>query len=125
MNTEIISFALQQWDRLLNDTNFGFSLNRFYGILGELETKIGGVRKLADCVGNMNWPSRGVYFFFDQGENRSDSGDGSRVVRVGTHALRSGSKTKLWTRLSQHRGVLNTVAEITVVRSSGKLWERH
>ena len=27
-----------------------------------------------------------------------------RVVRVGTHALKSGSKSTLWQRLSQHRG---------------------
>lgn len=30
--------------------------------------------------------------------------EGPRVVRVGTHALKSGSGTKLWTRLSQHKG---------------------
>lgn len=40
----------------------------------------------------------------EQGELRSDSGSGLRVVRVGTHALNAGSGTKLWTRLSQHRG---------------------
>jgi hypothetical protein len=84
---------------VLQDTRLD-NLNRFYGILGELETTIGGVRKLADSVGHMNWPRRGVYFFFEQGEKRSDSGGGPRVVRVGTHAVRSGSKTKLWTRLS-------------------------
>ena len=32
------------------------------------------------------------------------SGTGSRVVRVGTHALKAGSRTTLWQRLSQHRG---------------------
>jgi hypothetical protein len=38
------------------------------------------------------------------GEMRSDSGVGPRIVRVGTHALKAGSTTRLWTRLSQHRG---------------------
>ncbi|MDG4901409.1 MULTISPECIES: hypothetical protein [unclassified Mesorhizobium] len=52
----------------------------------------------------MNWPRRGVYFFFEDGERRSDSGTGPRVVRVGTHALKPESKSKLWGRLSQHRG---------------------
>lgn len=35
---------------------------------------------------------------------RSGSGAGLRVVRVGTHALKTGSKSTLWGRLSQHRG---------------------
>jgi hypothetical protein len=56
----------------------------------------------------MDWPNRGVYFFFEQGENRSDTGDQPRVVRVGTHALNRGSGAKLWTRLSQHRGQVKT-----------------
>jgi hypothetical protein len=40
----------------------------------------------------------------EDGECRSDSGDGLRVVRVGTHALTSSSRTTLWKRLSQHKG---------------------
>ncbi len=52
----------------------------------------------------MNWPNRGIYFFLEPGECRTDTGDGHRIVRVGTHALKSGSATKIWTRLSQHRG---------------------
>jgi hypothetical protein len=52
----------------------------------------------------MDWPRRGVYFFMEDGETRTDTGEGLRIVRVGTHALSSTSKTTLWTRLSQHRG---------------------
>ena len=62
------------------------------------------MRWLSSCTGRMAWPERGVYFFFESGEERSDSGTGLRVVRVGTHALTSGSSTTLWNRLSQHRG---------------------
>src|SRR5258708_8207856 len=40
----------------------------------------------------------------EDGEERSDSGQGPRIVRVGTHALKAGSKTTLWRRLSQHKG---------------------
>src|ERR1700693_4471658 len=76
----------------------------FYAILDDLEQAIGGPRKLAECSGRMNWPTRGVYFFREAGELRSDSGEGPRVVRVGTHALRLGGRSKLWTRLSQHKG---------------------
>jgi hypothetical protein len=45
-----------------------------------------------------------VYFFFEAGEMRSDSGVGPLVVRVGTHTLANGSLTTLWNRLAQHRG---------------------
>ena len=59
---------------------------------------------LADCNGRMNWPNRGIYFFCEAGEARSRSGAGLRVVRVGTHGLKAGSRSTLWARLSQHRG---------------------
>jgi hypothetical protein len=83
-------------------------LLRFYSIVESLDQKIGGARKLADCLIHMNWPKRGVYFFYEEGENRSDTGDGPRVVRVGTHALKAGSRTTLRTRLSQHKGQSKT-----------------
>ena len=79
-------------------------LIRFYQTLDELEENIGGARTLADCSGRMDWPRRGVYFFRESGENRAETGDGPRIVRVGTHALKEGSTAKLWTRLSQHKG---------------------
>jgi hypothetical protein len=49
----------------------------------------------------------GVYFFFETGEVRSDTGINPRVVRVGTHAITTGSRTTLWRRLAQHRGANN------------------
>lgn len=79
-------------------------LVRFYQILATLEEHVGGTRRLSDCSSRMAWPRRGVYFFFEPGERRSDSGVGPRVVRVGTHALKPGSSSSLWSRLSQHRG---------------------
>jgi hypothetical protein len=83
-------------------------LKEFYGILDHLAERVGGVRTLARSSGIEQWPARGVYFFFEKGEERADSGSGSRVVRVGTHALKDGSKTTLWNRLSQHRGVVRS-----------------
>jgi hypothetical protein len=77
---------------------------RLYELLNELEHRLGGKRRLSDCTGASSWPKRGVYFFFEPGEVRSNSGRGPRVVRIGTHALRVGSKSTLWNRLSQHRG---------------------
>ena len=79
-------------------------LIRFYSILDVLESEIGGKRKLADCHGRMEWPRRGVYFFREAGEARSDTGTGPRVVRVGTHALKEGGDATLWSRLCTHKG---------------------
>jgi len=86
------------------------TFSRFYSILDELDRAIGGERALAGCSGRMNWPKRGVYFFREPGENRTDTGNGPRIVRVGTHALKAGSGTTLWTRLSQHKGPPSTGA---------------
>ncbi|MCB1468125.1 MAG: hypothetical protein KDK08_13505 [Rhizobiaceae bacterium] len=80
-------------------------LQRFYELMAELDSCIEGKHLLRDCHGRMNWPLRGVYFFFEDGEVRGQSGNGPRVVRIGTHALKSGSRTSLWKRLSQHKGV--------------------
>lgn len=80
------------------------SLIYFYNLLVKLENRLGGKRTLENCDGRMNWPQRGVYFFFEQGENRTQTGTGLRVVRVGTHALTNNSRTTLWHRLSQHKG---------------------
>jgi hypothetical protein len=77
---------------------------RFYESLAALADRQGGARLLGDANGRMDWPRRGVYFFFEPGEERSGSGPGPRIVRVGTHALRAESQSSLWGRLSQHRG---------------------
>jgi len=64
-------------------------IDRFYGILRDLEDRLGGCRWLSRCDGKMDWPKRGIYFFFEMGEERT-AGRGLRVVRVGTHALIQG-----------------------------------
>jgi hypothetical protein len=51
----------------------------------------------------MDWPERGVYFFFSTDERRAETNQ-LRVTRVGTHAVSSGSGTSLWNRLRTHRG---------------------
>lgn len=72
-------------------------IKKFYDILACIEDHIKGCRTLAEGKGRINWPKRGVYFFFDAGEQRCCSGVGDRVVRVGMSA-------NLWKRLRQHRG---------------------
>lgn len=79
-------------------------LNRFYNLLGRLRELPGQGASLADCTGRMNWPLRGVYFFFEPGEHRAGDPGTPRVVRVGTHAVSTGSRSSLWGRLRGHRG---------------------
>jgi len=81
-------------------------INQFYEILAQIEADIGGKQVLKNCDGYMPMPERGVYFFFEPGEERTTSGEGLRCVRVGTHALKKNSKTTLWKRLRQHRGTV-------------------
>jgi hypothetical protein len=85
-------------DELIRD------LDCFYGILTDLRTRLGHVRRLSDCTGRDQWPTRGVYFFFEPDEYRAHRVDELRVVRVGTHAVSAGSQSTLWGRLRTHRG---------------------
>ncbi|PSQ17128.1 hypothetical protein BRD00_08860 [Halobacteriales archaeon QS_8_69_26] len=78
-------------------------LDRLYALLDRLEERVGGKRRLGDCTGHMDWPERGVYFFFAPDERRED-GDNLRLTRVGTHAVSAGSSTSMWNRLRAHRG---------------------
>ncbi len=79
-------------------------LERFYALIDRLRSRLGGTRTLADLRSFRDWPPRGVYFFFEPGEVRHESGEGMRIVRVGTHALGDGSRSTLRQRLGQHRG---------------------
>lgn len=78
-------------------------LDRLYDLFDRLEENVGGKQRLKDCTGYMDWPERGVYFFFAKDETR-ESTDQLRFTRVGTHAVSSGSGTSLWNRLRTHRG---------------------
>ena len=65
-----------------------------------------GKTTLSICTGRTKLPQRGVYFFFEIGEKRKELGYGLRVTRIGRHALKQGTQTTLWKRLSQHKGVV-------------------
>lgn len=79
-------------------------LGRFYELIDRLRSTARGARVLGDCSAATGWPTHGVYFFFEPGEQREAGGP--RIVRVGTHAVSAGSKTTLWNRLSDHRGTI-------------------
>ena len=77
-------------------------LRNFYALMDRLIILQGGHIRLSELGSSI--PRRGVYFFFDDSQPRSDSGEGPRIIRVGTHALTAGSSSSLRQRLSQHRG---------------------
>jgi len=86
------------------------ALNQLYALFETLERRVGGMQRLADCDGYMDWPDRGVYFFFAPDQHR-ESSDQLRLTRVGTHAISAGSSTSLWDRLRTHRGALSGTYE--------------
>lgn len=85
-------------------------LDRLYSLFDDLEQRVGGMQRLEDCDGYMDWPNRGVYFFFAPDHYR-ESTDQLRLTRVGTHAVSEGSSTSLWDRLRTHRGALSGTYE--------------
>lgn len=78
-------------------------IDRLYALLQRLENNVGGKRVLKECDGYMEWPDRGIYFFFSPDETRKN-GKQLRLTRIGTHAVSRGSQTSLWNRLRTHRG---------------------
>lgn len=82
-------------------------IRTFYQLMDELKKQLVGIRTLNTANGKIPWPKRGVYFFFEPGETRSTSGVGPRVVRIGTHGLIQNSKSTLWGRLRNHKGLTN------------------
>lgn len=82
--------------QLLND------LKRFYSNIKRLSGVAGQGIKLADAA-SYKIPLRGIYLFQDESEY-SRINDEARIVRIGTHAVSSGSKSTLWQRLRTHRG---------------------
>ena len=79
-------------------------VEQFYEQLDRLAATLDGGRQLASCHGRMDWPSHGVYFFYEPNEYRASGNEQFRVVRVGTHGVSAGSSRTLWNRLSNHKG---------------------
>lgn len=78
-------------------------LQRLYGAIRKLEGALGPSMTLS-AITPKNVAARGVYFFCEPGETRSQTGEGARIVRVGTHGLKIGASSTLAGRLRQHRG---------------------
>ena len=80
------------------------NLERFYSLLARLADAPGQGRPLCELPARSSLPERGVYFFLEPGERRAANPSVLRVVRVGTHAVSSGSKSTLYGRLKAHLG---------------------
>ena len=79
-------------------------LDRFYATLGALEaSRLQGL-ELGEYTGRSPLPALGVYFFREPGEFRLPTSSAPRIVRVGTHAVSTNSKSTLWQRLRAHLG---------------------
>lgn len=79
-------------------------LDRFYSLIARLAEMPSQGRPLRELPARSSIPGRGVYFFLEPGEYRSANPAVSRIVRVGTHAVSSGSKSTLRDRLKAHLG---------------------
>lgn len=79
-------------------------IGQFYSLLSRLERLDGQGLPLRSYSGKSRLPDRGVYFFREPTEFRSTAPNELRIVRVGTHALTTGSKSTLWKRLKAHLG---------------------
>ena len=79
-------------------------LERFYALIDRLSSRLAGKPTLADLRSFRDWPPRGVYYFFEPGEVRQESGRGP-ADRPRRHARPGdGSRSTLRQRLGQHRG---------------------
>jgi hypothetical protein len=80
----------------------GDAIDYFYALMRDLADRTGGPMHLTDGGLARACPKAGLYFFFENGEFRTNGEP--RVVRVGTHGLTATGKATLWGRLRQHRG---------------------
>jgi len=80
-------------------------IDRFYDLLDRVVASAPERLQLLSAHKSTSVPEkRGIYFFFEEGEDRMSRPFQPRVVRIGTHSVSTGSKATLWNRLRTHRG---------------------
>jgi len=80
-------------------------LVQLYDCLGRLNNRIDGPYYLSECDGTMEFPNRGLYFFFSPWSVlETDPAHQWFLTRIGTVGVARGSTNTLWNRLRQHRG---------------------
>jgi hypothetical protein len=55
-------------------------LNRLYRMFEDLKKWVDRMQRLSDSTGYMDWPKRGVYFFFAADETRDPDLQGARTM---------------------------------------------
>jgi hypothetical protein len=90
---------------------------KFYSLLDAHRRNIGGARTLANCSGRMAWPKRGIYFFYEMGENRTDTGRGCASSELALMPLKQAPKQNSG-RVCPNIKVSRRAAEIIEDRSS-------
>jgi hypothetical protein len=78
------------------------AIGRAYEAFSDL-AEASGLHRLRDILAE-EIPKQGVYFFFDDNEPTTFSSTVTRLVRVGTHGVSSGSVATLRNRLRTHLG---------------------
>lgn len=82
-------------------------LLRFYGLINQLENRVGQKYNLMSSESTLKKMGQGVYFLFEAGETRSDSARSLRIVKVGANLVDNPYPSDtLWKRLRQHRGTI-------------------
>ncbi|MBF0185927.1 MAG: hypothetical protein HQM06_16280 [Magnetococcales bacterium] len=84
------------------NSNIEKHTRQFYHLLSLLESLPNQGVQLSQLPSSKNIPFQGVYFFREPGELVFK--EIPRIVRVGTHAISSGSKSSLHERLKAHLG---------------------
>ena len=83
----------------------GGPVEQLSSVLANLRDQIQGPYYLADVDGRLDWPDRGLYFFFSPASDlRASTATDWRLSRIGTVGVSEGSSNTLWNRLRQHRG---------------------
>ena len=92
--------------KLLDNSQRLQLLDNLYDILNQLKSD-GRLLKFKELVNNELVPTRGIYVFFSNDEQRILNPFQNRIIRVGTHAVSEGAKSTLYQRLKQHKGMNN------------------
>lgn len=96
-----------QYLKLLDNSPRLKLINDLYEIFNLFKKQNGRVFKLKELVNSEYVPKKGLYFFFNEDEQRLLYPSQNRIVRIGTHAVSNGAKSTLYQRLKQHKGMNN------------------
>jgi hypothetical protein len=98
------SYEAASFIKVLNDYFERTSqARRFYDLLSSIAVR-NGIYSFSEFASLPRVPDRGVYYIFDPSEPGRYSDTLPRLVRIGTHAVSLGSKSRLRTRLRAHYG---------------------